>query len=90
MNHGNDTRLDRVRTTLKEVLYATERHFEAICDEDNERLQDVIDGMDISLQKLRSLLKNELSTPGKPRGTACRRERGQSKQIRNRQPRRTL
>ena len=65
MKHGNDTWLDRVRITLKEVLHATERHFEAICDEDNGRLQDVIDGMDISLQKLRSLLKNELS---KPRG----------------------
>lgn len=53
--------LRRVRTTVKEVLDATEKHFEAVCDEDNPRLQDVIDGMDISIQKLRCLLKDELA-----------------------------
>jgi len=53
--------LKRVRTTVKEVLDATEKHFEAVCDEDNPRLQDVIDGMDISIQKLRCLLKDELA-----------------------------
>ena len=46
---------------MKEVLDATEKHFEAVCDEDNPRLQDVIDGMDISIQKLRCLLKDELA-----------------------------
>ena len=55
--------LKRVRTTVNEVLDATEKHFEVVCDEDNPRLQDVIDGMDISLQKLRCLLKDELSMP---------------------------
>ena len=53
--------LRRLRTTVKEVLDATEKHFEAVCDEDNPRLQDVIDGMDISIQKLRCLLKDELA-----------------------------
>ena len=53
--------LRRVRTTVKEVLDATEKHFEIVCDEDNPRLQDVIDGMDISIQKLRCLLKDELA-----------------------------
>jgi len=53
----------RARTTVKEVLDATEKHFEVVCDEDNPRLQDVIDGMDISLQKLRCLLKDELAMP---------------------------
>jgi hypothetical protein len=53
--------LRRVRATVKEVLDATEKHFEAVCDEDNPRLQDVIDGMDISIQKLRCLLKDELA-----------------------------
>ena len=55
--------LKRVRMTVKEVLHATEKHFEAVCDEDNPRLQDVIDGMDISIQKLRCLLKDELAMP---------------------------
>jgi len=55
--------LKRVRTTVKEVLHATEKHFEAVCDEDNPRLQDVVDGMDISIQKLRCLLKDELAMP---------------------------
>ena len=55
--------LKRVRTTVKEVLDATEKHFEVVCDEDNPQLQDVIDGMDISLQKLRCLLKDELAVP---------------------------
>jgi hypothetical protein len=53
--------LRRVRATVKEVLDATEKHFEAVCDENNPRLQDVIDGMDISIQKLRCLLKDELA-----------------------------
>ena len=44
------------RQTLQEVLDATNRHFSVICDEDNSRLQDVVDGMDISISKLRSIL----------------------------------
>jgi hypothetical protein len=55
--------LKRVRTTAQEVLDATEKHFEVVCDEDNPRLQDVIEGMDISIQKLRCLLKDELAMP---------------------------
>ena len=57
--------LKRVRMTVQEVLDATEKHFEAVCDEDSSRLQDVIDGMDISIQKLRCLLKDELAMPRK-------------------------
>jgi hypothetical protein len=53
--------LKRARATVKEVLDATEKHFEVVCDEDNPRLQDVVDGMDISIQKLRCLLKDELA-----------------------------
>jgi hypothetical protein len=45
------------RQTVKECVYATQKHFEAICAEDNPRLQDVIDGMDITLAKLNGLLK---------------------------------
>ena len=75
MKHRDGSRLDRARSTVKEVLYATEKHFEAICDEDNERLQDVIDGMDISIQKLRCLLKNELSKPKRRKKQPLREKR---------------
>ena len=44
------------RQTIQEVLDATQIHFGVICDEDNSRLQDVIDGMDISITKLQVLL----------------------------------
>jgi hypothetical protein len=59
--------LKRVRMTVKDVLNATEKHFEVVCEEDNPRLQDVIDGMDISIQKLRCLLKDELAMPRTPK-----------------------
>lgn len=54
-----------IRTTIEEVLYATELHFKAVCDEDSERLQDVVDGMDISIQKLRGLLSDLSSEQAK-------------------------
>lgn len=49
--------LKKIRATLEEVLEATQTHFDEICGEDNERLQDVIDGMDISIQKLETVIK---------------------------------
>jgi len=45
-----------IRQILAEILRATQRHFQAICHEDDGRLQEVIDGLNISLQKLRGLL----------------------------------
>ena len=41
---------------VEEVLYATKIHFQAICGLDDPSMQDVIDGMDISITKLDSLL----------------------------------
>lgn len=68
--------LKRVRTTVREVLDATEKHLEAVCDEDNPRLQDVIDGMDISIQKLRCLLKDELALPRASKTTLAEKAAG--------------
>jgi len=80
--------LKRVRTTVKEVLDATEKHFEVVCEEDNPRLQDAVEGMDISIQKLRCLLKNELAEPRDCRGSVRRCGQGQQKPIRRNQNRR--
>lgn len=68
--------LKSVRMTVKEVMDATEKHFEVVCDEDNPRLQDVIDGMDISIQKLRCLLKDELALPRASKTTLAEKAAG--------------
>jgi len=46
------------RKVIKEVLYATKLHFDEVCREAVDgKLQDVVDGMDISICKLECLLK---------------------------------
>jgi len=46
------------RQTINEVLHATRVHFDAVCKEAVDgKLQDVVDGLDISISKLEHLLK---------------------------------
>ena len=50
--------------TLQDVLEATKVHFDALCEVDDPKLYDIVEGMEISISKLETVIR---SLGGKPR-----------------------